>query len=376
MGLIPRLRSWSICLGALAVLLMSGAAMAGEGDLSPQERASVVEALEASQRAFDDLVAGVSEAEWARKPAPDKWSVGEVAEHILLTEDLLYGFIEWALAAPVNPDWAAATAGKMERIRGFLPDRSRKAQAPGPLQPAGELTRADCLERFAAARTRTLEFAKTTDRAIKRHTWPHPSEFFGDLSVYQWLHFVAAHNQRHNGQIEEVRDHLAGIVHKGPAGFSVEHRAVVEAPATEVYRVLVEDVGRWWQSEHTFSGDASNLSIDARPGGCFCEALPNGGGVTHLTVIHADPGRLLRLSGGLGPLQSEAVSGSLSWSLDSSDGGTNVTLTYNVSGLTAGGLEGWAAPVAGVLKAQFDGLISHVGSQRNAAGSAGSAGSD
>ncbi|MEX0600366.1 MAG: hypothetical protein WD205_06975, partial [Rhodothermales bacterium] len=54
-------------------------------------------------------------------------------------------------------------------------------------------------------------------------------------------------------------------------GFSIRHEAVVEAAPAAVYEMLVDNVGRWWSPSHTYSGDAANLSIDARPGGCFCE---------------------------------------------------------------------------------------------------------
>ena len=64
-----------------------------------------------------------------------------------------------------------------------------------------------------------------------------------------------------------------------PNGFLVKFEVSVNAPVAKVYDALVGQIGSWWDSEHTYSGDAKNLSIDARPGGCFCEKLPNGGGI-------------------------------------------------------------------------------------------------
>ena len=71
------------------------------------------------------------------------------------------------------------------------------------------------------------------------------------------------------------------------AGFLVRHEMTIAAPPARVYDALVREVGSWWNPSHTFTGDAKNLSIDARPGGCFCEKYPNGGGVEHLRVVHA-----------------------------------------------------------------------------------------
>ena len=74
-----------------------------------------------------------------------------------------------------------------------------------------------------------------------------------------------------------------------PNGFVVKFDVNVNAPAAKVYDALVGQIGSWWDPQHTYSGDAKNLSIDARPGGCFCEKLPNGGGVEHARVIYVAP---------------------------------------------------------------------------------------
>jgi len=104
-------------------------------------------------------------------------------------------------------------------------------------------------------------------------------------------------------------------------GFLVTLDVTVAAPRDRVYRALVGDVGAWWSSDHTFSGDSRNLSIDARPGGCFCERLPGGGGGEHQRVVFVRPGEMLRLSGALGPLQSSAVTGTMTWTLMPSNDG-------------------------------------------------------
>jgi uncharacterized protein YndB with AHSA1/START domain len=98
-----------------------------------------------------------------------------------------------------------------------------------------------------------------------------------------------------------------------PNGFEVATMATIAAPPDRVYAVFGE-VGHWWDSSHTFSRDAANLSMELRAGGCFCERLKDGGSVQHLQVVYAAPGQELRLRGALGPLQTEGVDGTLSWS--------------------------------------------------------------
>ena len=136
-------------------------------------------------------------------------------------------------------------------------------------------------------------------------------------------------------------------------GFLVRHTATIAAPPARVYDALVRQVGSWWHSDHTFSGDARNLSIDARPGGCFCEKLKEGGGVEHMRVVYAAPGERLRMSGALGPLQASGLAGSLTWSLAATPGGTTIELSYSVGGFLAGGFEKMAPAVSGVLEEQL-----------------------
>jgi uncharacterized protein YndB with AHSA1/START domain len=145
------------------------------------------------------------------------------------------------------------------------------------------------------------------------------------------------------------------VVESTAAGFSVRNTAVIDAPPAKVYADLTDKVGSWWDPAHTFSHDARNVSIDARPGGCFCERLPDGGGVQHMSVVYAAPGKLLRLTGALGPLQEAAIAGTMTWTLSPSqgDGRTTVQLDYTAGGFRPGGLRDISAAVDGVLRGQL-----------------------
>jgi uncharacterized protein YndB with AHSA1/START domain len=152
----------------------------------------------------------------------------------------------------------------------------------------------------------------------------------------------------------------AEVVDSSAAGFQVRSETVVRAAPAAVYRALVDRIGDWWDPEHTFSGSARNLSLKAEPGGCFCERLPGGGGVPHLVVVYASPGKELRLAGALGPLQTGGVAGSMAWKLSQAEAGTKVELTYSVGGYFPGGLVRMASPVDAVLAAQLARLKSYV----------------
>lgn len=148
----------------------------------------------------------------------------------------------------------------------------------------------------------------------------------------------------------------AEIKSSGPGSFEVETRAVVAAIPAETYAMLGR-VGEWWDSSHTYSGDAANMTIALKAGGCFCEAIPEGGGtIEHMRVIYAQPGATVRLEGGLGPLQAEAVAGRLTWSLKAVPGGTEITQNYVVGGYVRGGADRLAPIVDQVLSQQLAGL--------------------
>lgn len=147
----------------------------------------------------------------------------------------------------------------------------------------------------------------------------------------------------------------AEVADAQPNGFEVRHQMVIAAPARAVWATLVQP-SKWWASAHTWSGSAANLSLGAASGGCFCERLPNGGSVLHMTTVNAAPGQKLVLSGALGPLQNSGASGALTFLLAEKDGQTTVTVTYDVGGYLKGGLDKIAAPVDGVLGQQVAGL--------------------
>lgn len=140
------------------------------------------------------------------------------------------------------------------------------------------------------------------------------------------------------------------------AGFEVSRTVTINATPTQVYRALGQPA-RWWSKAHTYSGDARNLSMVLRAGGCFCEKIPaDGGTVEHARVVFAQPGKQLRVQGGLGPLQAEGVIGTLTWALKAVPGGTEVTQNYVVGGHIRSGVRGFAAPVDQVLGEQLSGL--------------------
>ena len=172
--------------------------------LSPEERSQLLTWLDESRREFFQAMDHVTIEQWAWKPADGRWSVGEGAEHIVLSEALLFGLVRKALASASNPAWLVQTAGKADLIANVMPAKG-KAVAPDPIVPRFGLTLAQVRERFEQQRVDITRFARETGAALKAHTHDHPMRFFGTLNAHQWLIYVPLHTIRHSRQMAAVK---------------------------------------------------------------------------------------------------------------------------------------------------------------------------
>lgn len=147
----------------------------------------------------------------------------------------------------------------------------------------------------------------------------------------------------------------AAIKDAQPDGFTLENAEWVPVAPQAAYTALVNDVGRWWPADHTWWGDASKLVITDKAGGCFCE-INGAQQAWHMTVTFIDPGKLLRMTGGLGPLQGMGLNGALEWRFVEENGGTRITLWYRVGGYTPDDIGKFAPVVDKVQGQQLGGL--------------------
>src|SRR5690349_14666569 len=130
----------------------------------------------------------------------------------------------------------------------------------------------------------------------------------------------------------------ADVVVTSAAGFTVRVVTEVAAPPEKVYEALVKPE-HWWSSDHTFSGKAGNLTLDATAGGCFCETLPGNGTVKHQEVVMAAPGKQLVMRGALGPFLTTAMVDAFSFKLEDDGGKTKLTVTFTAGGYMADGFD-------------------------------------
>lgn len=137
-----------------------------------------------------------------------------------------------------------------------------------------------------------------------------------------------------------------------PTGFISTFREEVKVAPEEVWKSVLQ-LPRWWSDSHTYSGKASNLSLEPVAGGCWCERWGEGNSVQHGQVLLVQPGRVIRMNAGLGPLQELAVNGLLTIVTSAQDGKTFLRMTYRVSGNADAGLEKLAPVVDQVIGVQY-----------------------
>ncbi len=173
--------------------------------LTAEEREAALKLFQTTHDNFVKSITGLSEKQWKFKPAPDRWSVAEVAEHITVSETTIMGLIQHPLMqSPAAPEKREQVKGKDQLILTKVPDRSHKAQAPEMLRPTGRwATEADLAKAFEDARKANMDYVRTTNDDLRDHFFDHP--VFGPLDGYQWLLLLATHSARHTAQIEEVK---------------------------------------------------------------------------------------------------------------------------------------------------------------------------
>jgi hypothetical protein len=160
---------------------------------------------------------------------------------------------------------------------------------------------------------------------------------------------------------------FADVKASSDTGFNVVHIASVKASPDEIWKRLIAPKD-WWNKSHSWSGSTDGFYIDAQANGCFCELFQEKGAdgkvktvgsVEHMRVIFAQPGKVLRMQGGLGPLQSEAVTGTLTVAMEPSKDGqaTKISFSYVVGGYMRYKVSEIAPAVDTVLGDQFRRLL-------------------
>lgn len=166
------------------------------------DRVELLSLLDRAQAETVKLAMAASAENWNRKPAADRWSVGDVVQHLVLAERGLLAKVQKMAAEPERPDWQSLEIPTVDALVALISDRSQKATAPEVFHPKETWTRQQAIQAFLETRHSTRSYVLATQDALEAVTAPSP--FGSDLTATRYLAVIGAHNLRHNGQIREI----------------------------------------------------------------------------------------------------------------------------------------------------------------------------
>ncbi len=252
------------CTWVALVAITPGSYAAGEPSpyVTDAEFADLIKQIDETRDTILALTTGMTDEQWNFKQNPDRWSVGECVEHITRAEVSSLETVKQMVASPPDPEWSTRTAGKLEILRQYIPNRGPQGvggrQAPEEIRPIGKWGRAHAIQEFYKAHGELRAYVETMDRNIKDRTRESSVSVFGWLNAYDWLHLVTLHIVRHSRQMIEVQEDPN--YPKSPAPIP-QNAAAGKAPSPDIsddeLASLIEDFN---VSEDTLLGMVSGLT--------------------------------------------------------------------------------------------------------------------
>jgi len=171
--------------------------------MDEEERAFVVEELRASEARVLALLDGLSAEQWAFREGPERWSIADILEHLILFERFVRGAVLTMLERDAEPEKMAAVGAKLPAVMMIAEARDVRIEAREVVRPTGRWHDTGAMiSMLQRERAKTIAFAESTDAELRCHFFEHL--LLGDLDAYQWLVLMAKHSERHALQIEEV----------------------------------------------------------------------------------------------------------------------------------------------------------------------------
>ena len=189
----------------LTLLVITGlAGTLNNTSLSKKERKSAINLMKDTKAEVLKSVKELTDVQLNFKASPDRWSIKECAYHIAISEKNLWGMLEATLKAPANPEKRSEIKVTDEQLIKMIEDRSNKVKTVDAFEPKNTPYKSleDAIEAFKAGRADHIKYMKSTTEDMRNHVLQMP---FGWIDCYQLCLMIAAHNNRHVQQINEVK---------------------------------------------------------------------------------------------------------------------------------------------------------------------------
>ena len=175
-----------------------------ESQESPSESTFAINYYEETLENLENAVSGLSKEQIHFKPTAESWSISQCLEHIILTENMIFGMIKENMAKPENPERREEIKFTDKEIMAMVVDRSEKYKAPEMLIAKGKYDDSQAaISDLQSGRTDILSFIQNTPiNELRNRVNDSPA---GATDTYQSLLFLAGHTARHTLQIEEIK---------------------------------------------------------------------------------------------------------------------------------------------------------------------------
>ena len=201
------LTALTLCLIALPTLAQD----APDPKLTDPELADLIALHDQAHDTLMGLITGLSEEQWNFHEDPERWSIGEIVEHITRSEAAMLENVKGMMDQEADPEWSEKTAGKVDILKQLVPNPMPQGQggvrAPEELVPTEEWDRREGIERFYTTQGEVRAFIETMDREIKNRTTDSGIPQLGALNAHDYLNLLLLHVLRHSKQIEKVQAH-------------------------------------------------------------------------------------------------------------------------------------------------------------------------
>jgi hypothetical protein len=171
--------------------------------ISKTERKYALAKLKDTKKHLKEATKGLSAAQLNYKADAESWSIAECAEHIAISETLIYGMFEGALKTSPDPANRSEVKITDDQLWNMITDRSMKVKTQEPFKPNGKFGSYDgTVKEFNDKRDTHIQYMKKTTDDLRNRYGQLP---FGTIDAFQIIIFIAAHSERHIKQIEEVK---------------------------------------------------------------------------------------------------------------------------------------------------------------------------
>lgn len=148
------------------------------------------------------LLEDISDDELNWKPNEKSWSIAQVLEHIAIVEQSAIRLIPLGLKQ--NLDYSQRDLP----LDHWIKSRTNKVMAAESTHPSNEpKTLEEVHGLIQNVREQFLKIINEVEdlRMLEKTSPPYPHPVFGEMSTLQWAQMVPFHEERHIGQIKELR---------------------------------------------------------------------------------------------------------------------------------------------------------------------------